>query len=320
MKGSRRTFLKLSGAAAGLTAATGALWLGLSESRLARMGRQIARETARDPAPPPRVPTPETWDDHRITFTWIGHATVLINFYGVRILTDPAFSERVGIDAGIMTLGPKRYFAPAMPFHQLPPVDLVLLSHAHMDHMDLPTLSRFNAQQKVITACDTTEILKPTGLANISELNWGENSMLQTRQGELRVEAIEVRHWGRRWPKDRERGYNGYILRREGRALLFGGDTAMTPLFASLRPRGPFAAAIMPVGAYNPWIHAHCTPEEAVRMADAAGAERIAPIHHATFKLSDEPASEPMERFEQALEPEKGRLALKQIGDTAELA
>jgi L-ascorbate metabolism protein UlaG (beta-lactamase superfamily) len=143
---------------------------------------------------------------------------------------------------------------------------------------------------------------------------------VKTAHGEVSIEAFEVRHWGRRWPSDHDRGYNGYVLRREGRALLFGGDTAMTPLFRNLRPGGPYAAALMPVGAYNPWIHAHCTPEEALQMADMAGARLIAPIHHATFKLSDEPMTEPLERFQKVLEPEKDRLALKDVGDTVTLA
>jgi L-ascorbate metabolism protein UlaG (beta-lactamase superfamily) len=317
MKTARRKFLKVAGAAAGLTAATGAGWLGFSDSRLARMGRQITRDTRRTPLAPSATPRPETWSDQHITFAWLGHATVLINFYGVHILTDPAFSARVGIDALIATLGPKRLVAPALRFDQLPPIDLVLLSHAHMDHMDVPTLARFGAGQTVITAKDTSDFLKPTQLRQVTELNWNESHTLQTERGELHIEAFEVKHWGRRWPNDRARGYNGYILRREDRALLFGGDTAMTPLFGNLRPRGPFAAALMPVGAYDPWIHAHCTPEEAVRMADAAGADRIAPIHHATFTLSDEPATEPLERFEQALAAERGRLALRHIGETA---
>lgn len=317
MKSSRRKFLKITGAAAGLAVAATSTWAAFSNSRRARMLRQLVRDTARNPAPPPAVPTPDKWEDNRITFAWLGHATVLINFYGVRILTDPAFSERVGIGLGVGTLGPKRYVAPALRFDQLPPIDLVLLSHAHMDHMDLPTLARFNARQPVITAKDTSEIFAPTGLKPLKELAWGDSTTVKTPHGELRVEAFEVNHWGRRWPNDKPRGYNGYILRREGRALLFGGDTAMTPLFRNLRSGGPYAAAIMPVGAYNPWIHAHCTPEEALQMADAAGAERLAPIHHATFKLSDEPMNEPLERFEKAVEQERDRLVLKQIGGTA---
>lgn len=317
MKTSRRKFLKRSGIAALAGLGGGSIWMKYSDSRLARVGRMIVGDIGRDPAPAPHVPQPAAWDDNRITFTWIGHATVLINFYGVRILTDPVFSERVGVDAGIVTLGPKRYIEAAMSFDQLPPIDLVLLSHGHMDHMDLPTLSRFNAQQRVVTAHDTTEILKPTRLTNISELNWNERTTVKTAHGEIHIEAFEVNHWGRRWPNDRERGYNGYVLRREGRALLFGGDTAMTPLFRNLHSGGPYAAAIMPIGAYDPWIHAHCTPEEALHMADKAGARLFAPIHHSTFKLSDEPMTEPAERIQKALAAEKDRLALKDVGDTA---
>jgi len=320
MKSSRRKFLKVTGAAAGMVTAATTFWAGFSNSRRARMIRQLVRDTVREPAPAPVTPTPDKWDDNKVTFAWLGHATVLINFYGVRILTDPAFSNRVGIGLGIGTLGPKRYVAPALKFDQLPEVDLVLLSHAHMDHMDLPTLRKFKSTQTVLTAKDTTEILVKSGLKPYAELNWGDAINLKTSKGELRVEAFEVNHWGRRWPTDRDRGYNGYVLRREGRSILFGGDTAMTPLFRNLRSGGPYAAAIMPVGAYNPWIRAHCTPEEALQMADAAGAELIAPIHHATFKLSDEPMTEPLERVEKALEKETGRLALKQIGDTVTLA
>lgn len=318
-RSSRRKFLKISGVAAGMAAASASAWVGFSNSRLARMTRQIAKDTLRNPAPPPVVPTPARWDDNQVTLTWIGHATVLINFYGVRILTDPAFSDRVGIDLGLLTLGPKRYVAPALAFAELPPVDLVLLSHAHMDHMDLPTLARLKSNQTVITARETSEILQPTRLTNVTELDWGETKTLRTAKGELRVEAFEVKHWGRRWPGDKPRGYNGYVLRREGRALIFGGDTALTPLFRNLRTAGPYAAALMPIGAYNPWIRNHCTPEEALRMADMAGAEWVAPIHHATFKLSDEPMHEPLERFQTAIAKERDRLVLKEVGGTATL-
>lgn len=119
--------------------------------------------------------------------------------------------------------------------------------------------------------------MKSSQLSNISELNWGEQTTVITGSGEVYVEAFEVNLWGRRWPNDRECGYNGCVLRREGKAILFGGDTAMTTLFRNLRSGGPYAAAIMPIGAYDPWIHAHCAPEEALQMADLAGAQLVAP-------------------------------------------
>jgi len=318
MKLTRRNFLRLA-SAAGVASAAASSWAGLSDSRRARTLRQLVRDTLRNPLPASATPTPDKWDDNRITFTWLGHSTVLINFYGVRILTDPVFGQRVGIDLGIGTLGPKRYIAPALRFNQLPEIDLVLLSHAHMDHMDLPTLARFKADQRVVTAHATGTVFQSTKLKPLAELGWGDATTFKTSRGDLRIEAFEVKHWGQRYPNDRARGYNGYVLRREGRALLFGGDTAMTPLFRNLRSGGPYEAAIMPVGAYNPWITNHCTPEEALQMADMAGARVIAPIHHSTFRLGDEPMGEPLERFEKALEPERDRIALKQIGETAVL-
>ncbi len=314
----RRKFLKVSGAAAGVFAAAGAAWMGLSQSRLARLARQLAGDTLRAPAPPPVVPTPERWDDQRITFAWLGHATLLINFYGVHILTDPVFSPRVGFNLGRGTLGPKRYYAPALQLTRLPPIDLLLLSHAHMDHLDLPSLAKFKRTHPIVTARETADLVRPLGFARVTELGWGDASTLQTPRGELRIEAFEVKHWGERWPGDKPRGYNGYVLRREGRAMIFGGDTALTPLFRNLRsPHATYAAALMPIGAYDPWIRNHCTPEEALQMADMAGAELVAPMHHSTFKLSDEPMNEPLERFQKAIAQERDRLALTQIGETA---
>jgi L-ascorbate metabolism protein UlaG (beta-lactamase superfamily) len=142
------------------------------------------------------------------------------------------------------------------------------------------------------------------------------STTLRCANGDLQVEAFEVKHWGQRWPSEVPRGYNGYLLRREGKVLLFGGDTAHTPLFASLRSRGPFEVAIMPIGSYRPWIMNHCTPEEALDMANAAGAQYLIPVHHQTFCLSEEPMREPIERLEEALQSERERLALRRAGET----
>jgi L-ascorbate metabolism protein UlaG (beta-lactamase superfamily) len=242
---------------------------------------------------------------------------VLINFYGICILTDPTLGDRVGVSLGFGTAGPKRYFAPALRLEDLPPIDLVLLSHAHMDHMDLPSLRALVGQTSIVAARNTADLLGNIAARPPTELGWGDDFTLRTVRGELRVEAFEVNHWGRRWPNEkRARGYNGYLLRREGRAILVGGDTANTPLFGELRSRGPFDVAIMPIGAYDPWIRSHCTPEQAVDMANAAGARFIVPVHHQTFRLSDEPMNEPVQRLQQALQRESERLALKQIGGT----
>jgi L-ascorbate metabolism protein UlaG (beta-lactamase superfamily) len=113
-----------------------------------------------------------------------------------------------------------------------------------------------------------------------------------------------------------QRGYNGYVLRREGKAILFGGDTAQTPLFADIKSRGPFEAAIMPIAAYQPWIANHCTPEQAAEMVNRAGARYIVPVHHQTFRLSDEPMNEPIERLEAAFQREPERIALRKVGES----
>ncbi len=320
MQLSRRTFLKIGGTAAGGTLAAGGAWVGVSSSRRARMLRQLMRDTLRTPVPSPVAPRPMEWPDNQVTVAWLGHATVLINFYGLRLLTDPVFSIRVGLNAFLGTIGPKRYVAPALAFGQLPRIDLVLLSHAHYDHLDLPSLARFPKTTAVITAHDTADLLCPLAFTAVTELAWGEGTTFRCGRGDVRIEAFEVRHWGARWPSRQPRGYNGYLLRRDGRALLFGGDTAYLPSFRDLRARGPFAAALMPIASYNPWIHSHCTPEEALKMANEAGAERLVPIHHSTFKLSDEPMTEPLERLEQALAAEPERLALRQVGETAAMA
>lgn len=315
MQRTRRGLLTFLGGATGAIGAT-SWWLGASKNRAARWARRLVADAQRRIFPAPFTPSPATWSDNAITVCWLGHSTVLLNFYGITILTDPALANRVGISAGLGTLGPKRYVAPALTFGQLPPIDLVVLSHAHMDHTDLPTLRRFPASLTTITAAETTDVLSRTRLREIRELRWNDQFTFRGPKGELQVQAVEVRHWGQRWPSEKVRGYNGYILRREGKAVLFAGDTAKTPLFADLKARGPFELALMPIGAYRPWIWNHCTPEEAVAMADAAGARYLVPIHHQTFKLSDEPMMEPLERLQATLDSEKGRLALSRIGET----
>ena len=251
-----------------------------------------------------------------MTIAWLGHATVLINFLGVKILTDPVLFARIGMRFPGFTVGPKRLTAPALTVRELPAIDLVLLSHAHFDHIDMRTLHRFGRSTAVITAARTSDLLRRTKFHDITELRWGENSSMTPAAGELKVTAFPVKHWGARMQRDTYRGYNGYILERGGRRIIFGGDTAMTSGFADLRPRAGTDVAIMSIGAYDPWIRAHCTPEQAVEMATAAGAEFIVPVHHQTFRLSFEPFREPIERFEAALQKTPERIALREIGET----
>jgi L-ascorbate metabolism protein UlaG (beta-lactamase superfamily) len=317
VKIARRRFLKFSLlGGVGFTGLT-AFWLAVSQRRAARWLRTIIADSRRKILPAPSKANPAAWSDNGVTICWLGHATVLINFYGIRLLLDPALYGRVGINVGIGTAGPKRYVAPALQLRELPPIDVLLLTHAHMDHMDLPSLRWFPKDTFTVTAANTSDILQGLQLRNLHEMRWKDKQRFTCNRGDLEIEAVEVKHWGKRFPNEKiDRGYNGLILRREGKALLLAGDTASTPLFSALRSKGPFDAAIMPIGAYNPWIRSHCTPEEAVAMANAAGARYIVPIHHQTFKLSDEPMTEPLERVQAALKHEPERLALQKIGES----
>jgi L-ascorbate metabolism protein UlaG (beta-lactamase superfamily) len=273
-------------------------------------------ESWRPIAPAFAKPVPAEWSDARMTLAWLGHATVLLNFYGVTILTDPALFPHIGIRLPGFTIGPKRLTAPALTVHELPKIDIVLLSHAHFDHFDLRTLHRFDNSTKVVTAPRTRDLLRWTRLRDVTELRWGERTSIKTSAGNIDVVAFRVKHWGARVQRDEYRGYNGYVLEREGRRIIFGGDTAMTDSFAELREKGRVDLAIMSIGCYNPWIRTHCDPEQAVQMANDAGAQFIMPVHHQTFRLSFEPFREPIERFATALSNVPERIALREIGET----
>jgi L-ascorbate metabolism protein UlaG (beta-lactamase superfamily) len=273
-------------------------------------------ESLRPIAPVPVKPEPDRWSDARVTLAWLGHATVLINFFGIKILTDPVLFPRIGIRLPGFTIGPKRLSAPALQFHELPQIDLVLLSHGHFDHLDLRTLRCFDQRTSVITARATSDLLRRTRFRAITELDWGETKTFKTAAGELDVRALAVKHWGARKQQDHYRGYNGYLLMRNGRRILFTGDTAFTDSFRALGKSGPIDVAIFSIGAYNPWIGNHCSPEQAIEMANDAGARFIVPVHHQTFRLSFEPLREPIERFQAALRKTPKRVALREIGET----
>ena len=286
---------------------------------LTHLWREWTIESWRPISPAFAKPEPLKWNDAELTAAWIGHATVLINFFGIKILTDPVLFARIGIRLPGFTIGPKRLTAPALEFHELPKIDVVLLSHAHFDHFDLRTLHRFDETTCVVTAPNTADLLKWTRLRDVTELRWGEEKSLNTPAGAVTISAFQVKHWGARKQRDTYRGYNGYVMEsrsRGRRRILFGGDTTMTNTFAELSQHGPVDLAIMSIGAYNPWIQSHCTPEQAIEMANSAGARFIMPVHHQTFRLSFEPFREPIERFQAALSSTPERIALREIGET----
>jgi L-ascorbate metabolism protein UlaG (beta-lactamase superfamily) len=282
----------------------------------AHLWHESTRERLRPILPAVARPEPASWSDTTLTAAWLGHATVLVNFCGLWVVTDPALFPRIGIRFPAFTLGPKRHTAAALTTRELPPLDLVLLSHAHFDHLDTRTLRQIRGRPDAIAASRTGDLLRAMPFEKVTELRWGEATTVERAGGELHVRAFQVRHWGARLRHDFHRGYNGYVLERNGRRVIFGGDTAMTDTFAGLRGQRAFDLAIMGIGAYDPWIGSHANPEQAIAMATAAGAEHILPLHHQTFRLSAEPFREPIERFEAALAREPERIALREIGET----
>ena len=184
---------------------------------IARLWREWIVASRRKIAPAIAKPDPASWSDDRVTVAWIGHATVLINFFGVKIITDPVLFSRIGIRIPpLFTIGPKRLTAPALPVHELSPIDIVLLSHAHFDHIDRRTLRHFDSTVQVVTAPRTRDLLRGTHLRQITELKWRERKTVETAAGKIDIVACQVNHWGARVRRDTYRGYNAYLIERNG--------------------------------------------------------------------------------------------------------
>ncbi|MCE9590499.1 MAG: MBL fold metallo-hydrolase [Planctomycetes bacterium] len=263
-------------------------------------------------APAPQKPDLSRWEHHALAAAWLGHATVLLRVAGLTVLTDPVFSNRVGLGLGVVTAGPRRLLAPALRINELPSIDVVLISHAHFDHMDRPSLRRLGRRfpgARVITSEHNSDLIHGMGFASVTELRWGETSAVES----LNFTAIPVKHWGARTIQDRHRGYAGFVL--EGcdaprHRVLYAGDTAFHEGF---RDQAAVDLAVMGIGAYNPWIESHANPEQVVAMADHARAKRLLPMHHSTFVLSDEPLHEPMERLRAEFSRRHGQAGLDRI-------
>lgn len=262
-------------------------------------------------APAPFAPNPKSWPDEGLHAAWLGHSTVLLKLDGFTIITDPVLGNRCGVRMGPVTVGLKRMVAPALIRSQLPHIDLILLSHAHFDHFDLATLRGLErAGTAVVTASNTSDLLRVHRYKSVQEIGWGD----RVRVGPLSILGIRVKHWGARMRGDTYRGYNGYLIETKRHRVVFGGDTALTDAFRAARGARQVDLAILPIGAYNPWIHVHCTPEQAWRMGADCGAESLMPIHHQTFRLSREPYFEPVERFVTAAGSRPERVVVTRIG------
>jgi N-acyl-phosphatidylethanolamine-hydrolysing phospholipase D len=240
-------------------------------------------------------------DQRDLTLTWVGHATFLIQIGGLNVLTDPVWSERC---SPVQCAGPRRFMPPGIPFDRLPPIDLVLQSHDHYDHLDDLTvrrLAREHPDAQWFAPLRLGDWLRQRGVQVAGELDWWERAISSS----LEILAIPAQHFSGRGLKRNASLWCGWVVRGGDRAVYFVGDTGKHPLFQEIGRRcGPFDAIIAPIGAYDPrWFMApvHVNPEEAVdayRELTATG-DRHCPLvamHWGTFKLTDEPMTEPPER------------------------
>ncbi|MEL7237792.1 MAG: MBL fold metallo-hydrolase, partial [Planctomycetota bacterium] len=275
-----------------------------------KLGREVGRARALDFVRPLRKT--KSPDLSRLLASdlgccWIGHATMLLRVGGKTILTDPVFHPRVGLGYVLGTIGPRRFQAPAMSIEQLPPLDAIVVSHAHFDHLDRPSLwklSRTMPEVPVITSRGVRDLLDDLRFRDVREVDWHE----ETSIGELRLTALPVVHWGPRVFYDDWRSYSAFRLACRGQRVIFGADTAETDTFQSA---GPVDLMCVGIGAYDPYVQAHATPEQAWRMTRDAGAKHVAAMHHSTFKLSHEPMDEPLRRLLAAAGEEAGRIVVR---------
>jgi N-acyl-phosphatidylethanolamine-hydrolysing phospholipase D len=270
--------------------------------------------------PPPADPDPSAFEvvssafddpfapEDRLTLTWVGHSTFLIQIGGVNVLTDPIWSER---SSPLPWIGPKRFVPPGIPFDHLPLIDVVLQSHDHYDHLDDLTVCRLEARNPGamwVVPTGLGSFLRRRGVHKITELQWWE----VTRWGPLTIGCTPAKHFSGRTPWGRDRTlWCGWSVAAGARRVYFAGDTGYHPEFSAIGKRfGPFEVMLLPIGAYEPrWAMetVHMNPEEAVRafqeIQHGATADELAclvPMHWGTFKLTDEPLDEPPQRASEA--------------------
>ena len=247
---------------------------------------QLVTQLARSyvlPAAPARTGSLPLPGRGQIAVTYVGHATVLIQLAGVTILTDPVYSSRLIL--------PKRLVQPGVALEQLPPLDLVLVSHGHMDHLDVPTHHQLPNQAIVVCARNLTDLLQPCGYRDVVELSWGETF---TYRG-VTIRSVPVRHWGTRALLPDDRGYTGFVIESADGTVFFPGDTAYFPGFSEYGERFSVDVALLPIGAYSPpaFRRVHMNPEDALQAFVDLQARYLVPIHWGTFAVSFEPIDEP---------------------------
>ncbi|MEA2766783.1 MAG: hypothetical protein QOK07_3187 [Gemmatimonadaceae bacterium] len=238
------------------------------------------------------------------TITWIGHTSFLIQIGGLNVLTDPIWSERA---SPVRFAGPRRWVPPAVDFDALPPIDAVILSHDHYDHLDSATVSRLAKRYPATTwyaPLGVGAFLRRRGAREVIQSDWWDESTF----GGLRLTCVPAQHFsGRTLGKRNTTLWCGWALRTRTHSLFFAGDTALHPDFGAIAKRcGPFGVAILPIGAYEPrWFmgSVHMNPEDCINAVDQLETGQngttlvMAAAHWGTFKLTDEPMDEPPTRM-----------------------
>jgi len=252
-----------------------------------------------DAQPGPRPPR----SSEALRVTFINHSTFLLQLSGLNILTDPIWSERA---SPVTWAGPARFRPPGIRFEDLPPIDLVLLSHDHYDHLDLPTLQRLHEQHvpTIYAGLNTAPLLARHGIGNVVELDWWQET---TARRDLWITAVPAQHFSARTPFDRDkRLWCGFIVQSEDTCIYFAGDSGIGPHIPQIAERFPrIDLAILPIGAYLPeWFMSemHMSPSEAVEAHLRLGARVSIASHFGTFDLADDGEEEPLEALRDALQ------------------
>jgi L-ascorbate metabolism protein UlaG (beta-lactamase superfamily) len=243
--------------------------------------------------PPP--PTQSNLDTNEASFTFINHATVMIQTQNFRVLTDPVFSKRV---SPLSWVGPKRYHPPGIEFKDLPKIDMVWISHSHYDHLDLRSLKKIAKRDNAlfIVPLKMDRILQNAGIQNIIALDWWEEYLLDENHSAV---LTPTQHWSRRGVFDLNKTlWGSFVLKSHDLRIYFAGDTGHGPFFKEIQNRlGPMDVSLLPIGAYEPrWFmkDAHINPEEAVRAHQELGSQMSIGIHFGTFRLTDEGQDQPV--------------------------
>ena len=276
-----------------------ALKLDAEENRLVFFDMVSGNSHSR-PADPSHWPNPPAhFPAAPLAVSWLGHATALIEIDGYRVLTDPVWSERCSPSRAI---GPQRLHPPPVDIEALPALDVIVISHDHYDHLDMPTVKTLARTQRApfVTALGVGAHLQEWGIPadRITELDWHGG----TRIGDLELRCTPARHFSGRFLSRNNTLWSSWTLRGPRHRTYFGGDTGYTTSFTEIAAQyGPFDVTVLPIGAYNTaWPDIHMNPEEAVRAHRDLGGGLLVPIHWGTFRLAPHPWAEPAERLIEA--------------------